>query len=551
MKTLCDVLRQSAERNPDAPAVGWTRAAGGGGFTYRELHGAMRTGAEALRRADLRPGDKVLLHLDARPEWAAALFAILEAGAVPIPAETPPEIVARAAAFADARAAILGERTQRAADGLRAIRCIDVERLVRPTEPENGIGECPSTSPTTTDPGQSGTGDLRARDDDNALAILAFTSGSTDQPRAVELTHANILADLRGLLALREARPGDAFLSMLPPAHLFETTAGLLGPIACGARVVYPGSILPNRLADALREEHITHALCVPALLDALHAEVVDGLVESGHADAARRGQSTAETARRIREELTREDLGKLRDAVRARVGESLHTLIVGGAAIDPAWTEIALALEVRLEVGYGLTEAGPVVSMGLAAECPPGSVGRPLPGISVRVDAHREIQVRGANVARGYHRDPAATAAAFDDGWLRTGDRGHLDADGFLFVTGRIKEAMVAANGETVYPEEAEAYYGSPLFSEFCVAGLRGPNGNDVPALFAVPASPDVRQEALREAYENLRALAPPRFRVQRFVRLDHPLPRTPTGKVRRRTLAAACGAKLQVSET
>ncbi len=146
---------------------------------------------------------------------------------------------------------------------------------------------------------------------------------------------------------------------------------------------------------------------------------------------------------------------------------------------------------------------------------------------------------MQGANVMRAYYKNPEATAAAFEEGWLKTGDRGHMDAAGFLFVTGRFKEAIVGATGETVYPEEAEPYYASPLFSEFCIGALAGPHGNDLSTLFVVPASSDIRTEDLQETFESLRANAPSRLRVQRFVRLAGPLPRTPTGKVRRRSLS------------
>ncbi|HMF11103.1 MAG TPA: class I adenylate-forming enzyme family protein, partial [Gemmataceae bacterium] len=196
-------------------------------------------------------------------------------------------------------------------------------------------------------------------------------------------------------------------------------------------------------------------------------------------------------------------------------------------------------AVGLQLEVGYGLTEASPIVSAGLASECPPGSSGRPLPGVEVRIGDDREILIRGSNVMRGYYRDADSTAAALKDGWLHTGDHGRLDADGFLFVTGRLKEALVTAAGETLYPEDVEPYYASPLFAEHCVTGLPGPHGNDVPTLFVVPAAPDAGEKELRRALDDLRAAAPPRFRVAGMVRVDGPLPRTALGKVRRRFLA------------
>src|SRR5262249_14725094 len=153
------------------------------------------------------------------------------------------------------------------------------------------------------------------------LAILAFTSGSTTQPRAVELTHANLLTNLRAALQLRRAAPGDSFLSMLPPAHLFELMGGLLGPLACGARVVYAPSLLPNRIVAALRDERITHALSVPALLQIIYEEVVAELVDAGILDPAQRDQSLAETARRLRDEMYEPDRARLRVSVRERIG--------------------------------------------------------------------------------------------------------------------------------------------------------------------------------------------------------------------------------------
>jgi acyl-CoA synthetase (AMP-forming)/AMP-acid ligase II len=126
------------------------------------------------------------------------------------------------------------------------------------------------------------------------------------------------------------------------------------------------------------------------------------------------------------------------------------------------------------------------------------------------------------------------------DNGWLRTGDRGRIDENGFLFVTGRIKEAIVTAAGETIYPEEVEPYYVHPLFAELCVAARPGRDGNDLPTLFVVPARPDLSDDDLEEAFATLRAAAPARCRVASLVRWPGRLPRTPAGKPKRHALAA-----------
>jgi len=523
MTRLPDIIRLTAERHPNAVALA-PAPCPIGGYTYLQLLVLVQRGAAVLRAAKLAPGDAVLLFLEAGASWPMAFFSILEAGlvVVPLPVETPVATAAAIAAFAEARVAIVGTRTRGLAAG-NCVRCLSVEQLIQP-------GAGPANAPPGPLP---------------ELAVLAFTSGSTRQPRAVELTHANLLANLQAALRLRRAAPGDSFLSMLPPAHLFELMGGLLGPLACGARVVYAPSLLPNRILTALRDERITHALSVPALLQILYEEVVSELVDAGALDPAQRNQSLAETARRLRDEMDELDQERLRTSVRERIGNSFRMLLVGGAALDPAWAEITATVGLHLEVGYGLTEASPIVSAGLASECPPGASGLPLPGVQVRIGDDREILVRGPNVMRGYYRDAESTSAVLKDGWLHTGDHGRLDADGFLFVTGRIKEALVTAAGETLYPEELEPYYASPLFADLCVAGVPGPQGNDVPTLFVVPVTPDVGEPELRRAFDDLQAAAPPRFRVARMVRVAGPLPRTALGKVRRRFLVQQLQAR------
>jgi long-chain acyl-CoA synthetase len=516
MMRLPELVYRSAERYPDALALAPVPN-DSGGWSYAQVRALVKRGAAFLRGAGLTPGDRVLLYLESGAAWPVAFFSILEAGlvAVPLPAEMRVATAAGVAAFAGARLAVLGKRTQNLA-GAGGVPCVPVEKLLDAESGSAAAVEGPVPK----------------------LALLAFTSGSTAQPRAVELTHANLLANLQGLLRVRQAAPGDSLLSMLPPAHLFELMVGQLAPLACGARIVYAGALLPHRILAALRDERITHALAVPALLDVLYQEVLGELVDAGALDPARREQSLAETARQLLE-MSDADRQGFRASLRERIGPSFHTIVVGGAALDPAWAAITTALDLRLEVGYGLTEASPIVSVALSFESPPGSAGRPVEGVEVRLADDGEVLVRGPNVMHGYFQAPSATALALRDGWLHTGDLGYQDREGFLFITGRLKEALKTASGETLYPEEVEPYYASPLFAEWCVSGLPGPQGNDVPTLFIVPASPEVEDHELGRAFEHLRAAAPSRLRVPQMVQLADPLPRTALGKICRRRLA------------
>lgn len=520
LTSLADLPAELTDRFGDQAALASSRACGGGGVSYRELWEYAQHGAATLRQAGLATGDRILLLADSSPTWAVALFSIFQAGmvAVPVPPQSPPAMIGSVARRARIRGCIYSENRAGAIRDVEGIECrVSADRLFASKDAV----------------------EMKAASKTSELAVLAFTSGSTAQPRAVELTHANLLADLAGLLDVREARPGDAFLSMLPPAHLFELMVGLLGPLCCGAKVVYPGTPLPNRLVDSLREDRITYACCVPALLTCLYDEILDELIDCGAVAAERRGQTISQTARRFESELKTEELRRIRAGVRQRIGDAFCTLAVGGAAMDPHWLAILNGIGIRTEVGYGLTEASPIVSLGLAGECPVGSVGRPLPGVDVRIDSKEEILVRGPNVMRGYHQDTSATQAVLAGGWLRTGDRGRIDGRGFLFVTGRLKEAMVTAAGETIYPDEIEPYYSSSVFAEWCVAPRRGPDGNDVPTLFVVPAAAAQSQERLIEVFRSLRSLAPARLRLNEMIRVPSSLPRTPTGKVQRRRVA------------
>jgi long-chain acyl-CoA synthetase len=505
MTDLVALLDEAAAAFADEPAV----AGAGTSFTYEELADRVRRGAARLRDDGLQEGDRVLLALESRPEWPAAFFSIVRAGcvAVPVPPDIAPSAATAAVLHIEPKCCVVSARTAGLIDGLPAIT---IEQLF------SGLPMEPTVHP---------------------LAMLAFTSGSTDRPRAVELTHENLIGDLEAMLQARTCVPGDAFLSMLPPAHLFELMGGLLGPLACGARIVYAGAPLPNRLIETLRESQITHAMAVPALVEALYGEVVEQLLEVGLLENERDARSPAVTARRLQSDLGPDDVRRVRQGARSRIGDTFRTIIVGGAALDPAFVLIGRAMGICVETGYGLTEAGPIVTVGDSDNCPPGSVGQALPGIEVRTAEDGEILVRGPNVMRGYFKDPEGTAEALRDGWLHTGDTGHIDDDGFLFVTGRIKEAIVTAAGETIHPDEVEPYYRSPLFMESCVAALPGADGNDRIALFVVPVA-DASAKQIEEAIADLRAAAPTRYRVERFVQRTEPLPRTPTGKVRRALL-------------
>lgn len=513
---ISDVIHRAAA--PYGDRVALQDAAGARRLTYAEMWSGVERGAAALGHLGLNPGDRVLLALPSGPEWMPAFLSIAHAGlvAVPLPVDTHAGLARLVMMFAGIRAWIGDRRDaawQAAVDGVPGITPADLDRHAGgPLDP--------------------------ARVDPASTAVVLLTSGSTARPRAVALTHAALRANLRALLAVRDGRPDETLLSTLPPSHAYELVAGQLAPLAAGARIVYAGAPMPNRVIETIRTQMVTRMAIVPALFEALVREVVDGLVTEGVvADACRQMTPMALAARtRAMPAAERE---RLRVAVRRHIGDAFRNVTIGGAATDPAWVEVLTAAGVDLDVGYGLTEAGPVVAVGRGGACPAGSVGRPLPGVDVRLAPDGEVLVRTEAAMQEYVGDSSATAAAFDGPWLRTGDRGRMDDAGFLFITGRIKEAIVTSAGESVYPDEIEPYYRSPLFAELAVVPAPGGDGNERPTLVVVPAGPVVDEAAIARAVASLKAAAPARLRVSGVVLRFDPLPRTAAGKIQRRALA------------
>jgi long-chain acyl-CoA synthetase len=539
LSTITDIARFGAERFPDRVAL--DAVSGSGSLTYAQLWERAQRGAAALRSHGFAPGSRVLLTAPAAPDWLVAFFSILHADlvVVPIPDGIGAPLVAAVAAHTGARLRIAasGQST------VSGVASVTVEELTADGgggEESGGVGDHSALREVGERSGglgeQSALRTVRTVRTER-LAILAFTSGSTARPRAVEISHANVVANLRALMAARQSEEPETVLSMLPPAHLYELVVGQLAPLVIGGRVVYAGALLPNRLVTAIRDHGITRALVVPALLDALCREVIAGLIDHAAVRPACQQSSPVSIAMKLAQ-YPAEERERIRRAVRVEIGQTFRAFGLGGAAIGSGWPDTLGLLGIGLDVGYGLTEAGPLVTLGWASECPPGSVGRPLPGVMVRIDQRGEVLVRSDGTMRGYFADTDATAAALEDGWLHTGDRGLLDAGGYLYILGRLKEAMVTAAGDTLHPEEIEPYYNSRFFSEHCVVPLRGSDGNDLPALVIVPQRPDMSDDEIDRVFGELRAAAPPRYRIATMVRRNEPLPRTLLGKLKRREL-------------
>ena len=284
----------------------------------------------------------------------------------------------------------------------------------------------------------------------NAVAAMYFTSGTTGKPRCVTLTHRNMGSQISAIAEVLPLSETDTGLSLLPLSHTFEMMTCISAALHCGGTLYLNESV--RTVKKNLREKQPTILVTVPLILQTLHKEIVNTARKQGRLEQLQIALRLSGALQKIGLDMSRRFFGEVRELL----GGRLHTIIYGGAALDPELIRFFRALGIEVLQGYGITECSPVVSVNRPGNNLVGSVGQSLPCCEVKIDG-REICVRGDSVSPGYYRDAQATAESFRDGWFHTGDLGWLDRKGNLFFEGRIKNLIILANGENVSPEELE----------------------------------------------------------------------------------------------
>ncbi|MEO5606029.1 MAG: long-chain fatty acid--CoA ligase [Polaromonas sp.] len=325
------------------------------------------------------------------------------------------------------------------------------------------------------------------------LAAIVYTSGTTGKPKGVMLTHGNVVSNVLAILQRVVPTADDVFLSFLPLSHTFERTAGYYLPMAVGSCVAYARSVA--LLAEDLKTVRPTILISVPRIYERVFAKLQEALSASSfkmrlfHAAQAvgwrrfcrAQGLALAEgegSAWAAFDSLLWPVLDRLvARTVRAQFGGRVRIAVSGGAPLSHAVARCFLGLGMPLLQGYGMTETSPVVAANGVADNDPASVGRPLPGVEVRLGENRELQVRGALIMKGYWKRPEDTARVLaSDGWLSTGDQADLSG-GRIRIMGRIKEIIVTSTGEKVPPGDLElAIAVDPLFAQVLVVGENRP---------------------------------------------------------------------------
>ena len=327
-------------------------------------------------------------------------------------------------------------------------------------------------------------------------AVMLYTSGTSGKPKGVPLSHNNLLGSARALIARAGLGGHDAFLGVLPMFHVFGLIGTMVVPLLLGAEATYLTRFSPERVAATIAERKVTVFVAVPGMFGLL-----------------------------VRSKVSDESF------------RSLALPVCGGEALPASHREAYRQRFGRdLLEGYGLTETSAVVSVNLPKENKPGTVGKPLPGVQVRIAGEDgEVQVLGPGVLKGYHNRPEENAASFTaDGWFRTGDLGTLDAEGYLSITGRLKE-LIIRGGEKVMPREVEEVLCQfPGVLEAAVIGEPDGDRGEAVVAFVVPTDRPPTQDALREFCRGRLA----EFKIPRRITIARDLPRGATGKLLKRAL-------------
>jgi long-chain acyl-CoA synthetase len=506
-------------------------------LSYRALADQVQDLSLGLLDLGVRPGDRVAILSENRPEWAVADYACLAACCTDVPIY--PTLPAKQAEYilrdSGAVAVLVSteaqlEKVRQARGqlpGLRHVIGFDAggEGVLRYDEVLARGRAARDRHPDWRDRA------LRVGPDD--LATLIYTSGTTGDPKGVMLTHGNIASNVTTCVDLFSFRDDDECLSFLPLSHIFERMFGHYCMFTKGVLINYAGSI--ESVPSDMQERRPSLMASVPRLYEKIYARVHDQVRTSSplrrrlFAWSKQVGEAWAERVvegravppslavkRRIADRLV---FAKLR----ARTGGRIRFFISGGAPLSPDIARFFFAAGMPILEGYGLTETSPVMAVNTFDHLRLGTVGRPIPQVEIRIAPDGEILTRGPNVMRGYFNKPEATADAVDpDGWFHTGDIGLLDDGGFLRITDRKKDLIVTAGGKNIAPQPIENLAKT---SKFVASAVMLGDRRPFPIMLVVPNAEAVRGWAKYKGLgdgdlEGLLGMAEVQQKVEREVR-------------------------------
>lgn len=523
-------------------------------LTYRELLQAAERLAARLQKAGVAAGDRVAILMSNQSKWVVSSFGVFWSGAVLVPLDyklTPSE---QLALLAHARPKALITEAPVWKD-LVALEPSLTERCAVFVSETRGSDDLGAATRWEDHDDSPFTFVRRGRSD---VASVVYSSGTGGTPKGCMLTHDNYLEQAQVLGRMYPMELDDRYLSILPTNHAIDFMCGTVIPFLFGAAVVHQRTLRAEFLAPTMKRYRVTHTALVPRILKALREKIEEqiealpawkrGLVDSlvGINDLA--------TMRGPNHGLSRTLLKPIHD----RFGGHLRTIFAGGAFVEPDLAQFFYKLGFPVVIGYGLTEACTVLTLNDLSPFRPNTVGRPVDGVELELrdlssDGVGEVYVRGRTVMAGYLDAPDLTAEALEDGWLRTGDLGSVDASGHLRLVGRARNMIVTEGGKNVYPEDVESVFERVDCEELCVFAAsyvwpREQTGEEL--IIVVRLQKGQRRERLCAAVVEANKELVDYKRVASVVFWEHEFPRTASMKIKRQELAKQVRASVAQAE-
>lgn len=464
--TLKAALERSVELYGDRPALSFVE---GEQTTYDRFHQLVKDVSLLLQDRGVLPGDRVAIIGENMPNWGVAYFAITSMGAIAVPIlqefhDTAVHHILRhseaVAIFASNR--FMHKVEEADTDDLHTTIVLDDFTVFDLQDDlKQSFKEAMAHARSRYEQvkerfmkfmAKKTTGDISPDD----TAVILYTSGTTGHSKGVILTHRNVVFDAESTANIVNVTAQDRLLSVLPLAHTYECTLGLVIPVIRGASVYYlPKPPTPRTLLPAMEKVKPTYLLIVPLVIEKIYKNrILPKLAGSG---IGRNLMKIGAAKKKLQQVAGK----KLMEAF----GGKIKCIPIGGAFLSP---EVELFLRnagIPYAIGYGMTETAPLVSGSTPEKTKFRAAGYPIPGVDVKIDnpdpesGEGEILVKGPNVMQGYYKAPQITEEVFaEDGYLRTGDLGYIDEDGYIFIRGRLKNVIIGPSGENIYPEEIEA---------------------------------------------------------------------------------------------
>ncbi|MEN3335387.1 MAG: long-chain acyl-CoA synthetase, partial [Blastocatellia bacterium] len=479
-------------------------------WSYQRLRDTAFQFARELDRRGIHKGERVLLWGENCAAWVAAFFGCLARGVivVPLDVESAPDFVARVQQQVNARLLV------HSGDCLLDLPRLRLDELADAVAPH-------STAPFSHE-------DMSESD----IAEIIYTSGTTAEPKGVVITHRNLLANLNPLeREINKYRKWERpfhpirFLDLLPLSHVFGQFMGIFVPQILGGEVYFQDLLNPSEIIAAIKKQHISVVVTVPRFRDSLRQKIERDYAARGESDAFYKKLEAAKPIHFLKRWW-------MFRRIHRQFGWKFWAFVAGGAALNPQSETFWQQLGYAVVQGYGMTETAALISVNHPFKIGRGSIGKTLPGQQMKLDENGEILVRGDNVSPGYWCGDVKLIT-HDDGWLRTGDVGEMDAAGNLYFKGRKKDVIVTAAGLNIYPDDLEAALkAQPEIRDSTVVGINTPQG---PEPMAVLILKDERSDpaiAIQRANQRLAQYQ----RIRRWAVWPEPeFPLTPTKKIRK----------------